>query len=165
MFAAILTSTARVRVAGAAAKGRLQLDAVIARWIVAGRDHHAAHGAQIWNGIRNHRCRSIGFGKSDAEALGRQHLAHRDGVPVGQEARVEADHDQWSATLTAPGCFDILKKDLADGLRHLAHVGKGEFIADDGSPAVRAELDCPYLIEGISASSLVKSGMTDVRWS
>ena len=69
----------------------LEFEAVEARWIVAGRDHHAANGALGSHG-KGDGGRGGGFtGEDDLEAVAGQNLGGAQAEFIGGEAAVEAD--------------------------------------------------------------------------
>ena len=79
-------------VQGRSAIGRLELDAVVARGIMGGGDHHPGDGIEIFYGIGDGRRGRVGLRQVDDKAIGSQDACHIPGVPVGEEACIEADH-------------------------------------------------------------------------
>ena len=78
---------------GRAAERALELDAVVARRVVRGGDHHAGDGALVLDRVGNGRRGCIRVGEQDCEAVPGQHAGHFTGIAVGEEARIEPDHD------------------------------------------------------------------------
>ncbi len=119
----------------AAAIGRFELDAVVARRIVAGGDHHAADRAFVFHGKRDHRRRRIGVSQMHDQVVAGQHARHFHRVAIAQEARVKAHHGLRARAADLDEVF-------GNGLRHAAHIVKREVFADDGPPAVGAKMNC-----------------------
>ena len=68
---------------GGAAVGGFQLDAVVARRIMRGGDHHARDRVEVLHREGNGRCRRIRLGEQDGESVGSQDAGHILGIAVG----------------------------------------------------------------------------------
>ena len=88
----------RILFAGRAAVGRFELDAVVARRIVAGCNHHAAHDIAgsgfVDDGKGNQRRGCVAAGEPDVDIVGREDLGDGGGVAIAEEARVVADDER-----------------------------------------------------------------------
>ena len=120
--------------AGAAAEARLELNAVVARGVVAGGDHHAGGGLLVDDSVADGRRGCIGPRQPRFDVVGSHDPRHFGGVAVGQEARIEADDDAWLGRA-------LVVDEIGDSLGDQAQIVKGELVADDGSPAIGAEFD------------------------
>ena len=119
--------------AGTAAKSRFQLHPVVARRVVAGGNHHPGRGAPIGDGIADGGSRRVGSGQQSANVIGGHHAGKLGRIAVGQKTGIEADDDRGVCRLFFP-------HEVSDGLGHQSQVVEGEFLADDGTPAVGAKL-------------------------
>ena len=131
-------------VQGRPAIGRLELDAVIARGIMRCGDHHAGDGMQVLYRIGDDGRRGVRLRQVDDKAVGSQDARHISGVPVGQEACIEANHKflrvgrlaVLAGLVPGFGCHCI-----RNGLTEHAQVGKSKCVRNDGAPAVRTKMD------------------------
>ncbi len=74
-----------------AAVGRLQLEAIVARRVVRGGDHHARYRFLVHDVVADGGGRGVGARQPGDDAVGGQHPRRLDGETVGKEARIEAD--------------------------------------------------------------------------
>ena len=117
------------------AEGGLEFEAVVARCVVAGGDHHPSGSLFVDDGVGDGRGRGVGAGEVGDDAVAGQDAGHLGRVAVGEEAGVETDDDLWRAVA------GFIQYIVSDGLGHQPQVGKSEGVRDDGAPAVRAEFD------------------------
>ena len=73
----------------------LELDAVVARGIMGGGDHHARDRAIIFYRVRDGGGRRIRVGKQDGETVRGQDARHFHGITIGKKSGIEADHDPF----------------------------------------------------------------------
>src|SRR5690606_16023391 len=97
----------------AAAIGRLQLETVIARWVVAGSNHDARIRALFLDVIGNGRRWRIGARQPRDNVVSGQNTRGFDRKPVGQKARVESDDDFRSPVAHALS-IDAIGNGLSD---------------------------------------------------
>ncbi len=121
----------------------LEFDAVIARRVVRGGNHHARNGFVMFDGVGDGGRGRIGLRQHDGETVGGEDARHFPGVTVGEEAGVEADHNLFGVGgLVAVAAFiPMFRSDgVCNGLSNHAQVAEGECIRNDGSPAVGSKV-------------------------
>src|SRR5262249_35737892 len=102
--------------------------------IVAGGNHDAASGAQIFYGVGERRCRRIVVGQLDWDSGARDDLRRRLSKPAGAETGVVAYDD--SATR-----IFIFQDVRSNGASHAAHVLEGEIVGDNAAPTVGSKFN------------------------
>ena len=121
---------------------RLELEAIEAGRIVAGGDHHAADGAEIFHGEGNARRRRRFRREDDLEIVSGKNFGGNLRKTVGEKTAVVADNDFRLAPENFRfGISNFGFPEICRGLRDAGDVGKGKIFRDDRAPAVRAEFD------------------------
>ena len=127
---------ARFRIARTAVI-RLEFETVENRRIVAGGNHHAADGAQIFDGERNRRRRRRFGREHDLKMISGQDFGGDLRKPVGKKTPVIADNNFVFRFPLSAFRFPIIRRRLCDA----RDVGKSEIFRDDRAPAVRAKFN------------------------
>ena len=78
--------------AGTAAIGRFQLEAIVAGWVMAGRNHHPGRGLLFHNGIADGRRGRIRPREPCKDAIARHDPRHLGRIPIRQKAGIVPHH-------------------------------------------------------------------------
>ena len=128
---------------GRAAEGGFDLEAVVARRVVARRDHDAGVVAVGLRGPAHARRRDERVGELDADAGGGEHAGDMPREGLALKPRVVADHGGGRALGTLSG---NAVEPLRGGTGDAFEISEGVTFCDDGAPAVGAELDGGHAI-------------------
>ena len=124
---------------GAAGILRLELEAVPLRRVVACGDDDGAAGVPVHHVVRDHRSRRSAVAEKRRHSAAGRRLRDGPRKIFRCKARVVADHQ-------APAGKPLLTHVPYHSLRAKPNVLESKVLGDDGSPSVRAELDCHALI-------------------
>ena len=119
-----------------------QLEAIERRWIVAGRNHHAANRPVSFDRQRNGGRRRRFGSQCYRKPVSRQDLRNAARKLVGEKASIVPDHGLMVCSINRVG-VPIVRR----GLRHAFDVSESKIIGDDRPPAVGSKLDLSHGVQ------------------